>query len=101
MTHQAFVDLLTDLHRSIDRVAEDLAPDRPSLAAALRKRAAYLPRPEELTVGPPPTSGEQACAALSPLMYQALDEGVLDAREFDALMVRRARAARVLGARRP
>jgi hypothetical protein len=94
------LDLLTELHRSIDRVAEDLSVGRPELAAALRREASWIPRPEEVARHPPPQlappDAARACSALRPLLYDALDEGVVDARRFDSLMLRRARAARAL-----
>jgi hypothetical protein len=89
--------LLDDIHRSIDRLAENLTPDRPDLAAALRKEAALIPRPDLAPVHPrPPASATQ----LGPLLYRALDEGLLPHHRFDALMIRRARAAGVLRQRR-
>jgi hypothetical protein len=91
-------DLLADIHRSLDRLAEDLSRDRPDLASALRKEAALLPRPES-----PPASPARCepanCAQLGPLLYRALDEGVVKPRHFDRLMIRRIRAARVVRAR--
>jgi hypothetical protein len=91
--------LLTDIHRSIDRLAEDLSRDRPDLAAALRKEAALIPKPD---VAPPPPSPRAPPSAtqLGPLLYRALDEGLLPHQRFDALMVRRARAAGILRNRR-
>ena len=86
MRNQAFVDLLTDLHRSIDRVANEVARDMPALAAALRRRAAWIPRPEDVSDAPPLTSSETP-RALPPLLYSALDEGLIDGAKFDALMV--------------
>jgi hypothetical protein len=105
MLTQAFVDLLTDLHRSIDLVAQDVAREQPALAEALRKRAAWIPRPDDV-VAPLRTAraaatGEGACRALPPLLYRALDEGVLDAKQFDSLMVGQSRAARVMRERAP
>jgi hypothetical protein len=97
MRNRVLVDLLTELHRSIDRVAEDLAPDRPELARALRKQSARIPRPEEIARGQKPSSARPS-GTLAPLLYHALDEGALDARSFDVLMVQRLRAARLLGA---
>lgn len=91
MRAQTFVDLLIDLHRSLDRVAEDLQPDRPDLAAALRRQSAWIPRPD-IATAPQPRSVAGACAALPPLLYEALDEGVIDARTFDKIMIRRLRA---------
>jgi hypothetical protein len=38
---------------------------------------------------------------LGPLLYDALDEGLVDARHFDALMLERARAERVISRREP
>ncbi len=98
MADANFIQLLTDLHRSLDRLVEDLTPDQPELAAALRKEAAWIPRPEEVIARAPPSSAS-ACASLRPLLYEALDAGVVDARRFDALMVRRARAATKLRVR--
>jgi hypothetical protein len=107
--------LLDAIHSSIERVASDLASDRPQLAVALRKEGARLPRADELPGGlalratasrqilvPPMPRQEQAaaaCAELRPLLYEALDEGLLSAERFDVLMVRRGRAARALGRR--
>jgi hypothetical protein len=98
MAYDALDCLLADIHHSLDRLAEDLSRDRPDLALALRKEATLIPRPER---APPPLraaapKGPANCAALRPLLYRALDEGVLKPRRFDALMVRRVRAAGVL-----
>lgn len=102
MTAQAFTDLLTELHASLDRLAEDLQPDRPELAAALRRQTAWIPRPSEARAHLRQIARRKdPCATLGPLLYHALDHGVLDARGFDALMIRRTRAARILAARRP
>jgi hypothetical protein len=96
------VDLLVDLHSSLDRFVQDLAQDRPKLATAVRQETAWIPRAEQLTAGQqtipksPHGSPEAARAALRPLLYRALDAGVLDARRFDVLMLRRAQAARRL-----
>jgi hypothetical protein len=90
--------LLTDIHHSIDRLAEDLSRDRPDLAAALRKEAALIPKPD--LPPPPPSLPPPTVTQLRPLLYRALDEGLLPHRRFDALMIRRARAADVLRARR-
>lgn len=97
MRNRVLVNLLTELHRSIDRVAEELTPDRPDLASALRKQSARFPRPEELARGQTPARSQRASGTLAPLLYHALDEGALDARSFDVLMVQRLRAARLLG----
>jgi hypothetical protein len=97
--HETFLALLTDIHQSIDRVADDLSRDRPDLATALRVQAAWIPRPEEID----PASdggGERACRRLRPLLYRALDEGVLDGDQFDRMMLRQNQARRALGKRR-
>ena len=46
MTNDPVSALLADLHHSLDRLADDLSRDRPGLAVALRKEAAWIPRPE-------------------------------------------------------
>jgi hypothetical protein len=93
--------LLTELHRSFDLLAEDLMRDRPDLANALRLQTMNIPRPP-LTVGEraSPPSPETACSELPPLLYGALDAGLVDAREFDRLMVLKTRAARTLRRRK-
>jgi hypothetical protein len=98
MAHDALDRLLADIHHSLDRLAEDLSRDRPDLALALRKEATLIPQPER---APQPRAAlapkaPANCAQLRPLLYRALDEGVLPSRRFDALMVRRARAAGIL-----
>ncbi|HZS37135.1 MAG TPA: hypothetical protein VFF06_09920 [Polyangia bacterium] len=106
MADHAFLALLTDLHRSIDLVAQDLSRDRPALADALRRRAAWIPRPEEVEPTLPSlrerrATGDGACRAMPSLLYRALDEGVLSAPQFDSLMVGQSRAARVMRERAP
>jgi hypothetical protein len=87
--------LLADIHGSLDRLADDLSRDRPDLAHALRKEASLIPRPDP-AARPLPSSRQQ----LGPLLYRALDEGILTHRRFDALMVRRVHAAGVLRSRK-
>jgi hypothetical protein len=95
MRNDPLIELLTEIHRNVDRVCEDLQRDRPDLAESLRQHAAWIPRPEELSRGVlPPT--ETSIRHLGPLLYDALDEGLVDARRFDALMLTRTRAERVL-----
>jgi hypothetical protein len=98
MHNDPLLDLLTEIHRNVDRVCEDLQRDRPDLAAALRQHASWIPRPDELARGVLPST-RTSVRRLGPLLYDALDEGVVDARRFDALMLERARAERVLGRR--
>lgn len=100
MHNDPLLDLLTEIHRNVDRVCEDLQRDRPDLAAALRQHASWIPRPDELARGVLPST-RTSVRRLGPLLYDALDEGVVDARRFDALMLERARAERVLGRRDP
>jgi hypothetical protein len=97
--HETFLAFLTDLHQSIDRVADDLSRDRPDLATALRLQAAWIPRPEDIPDPSPETDGERSCRRLRPLLYEALDKGVLDGRQFDRMMLRQVQARRALGKR--
>jgi hypothetical protein len=98
MLEQPFIQLLTHIHHSIDRVCEDLERDRPDLAESLRVHASWIPRPEEV-VGRVSTPAGREVRELRPLLYEALDAGVVDARQFDVLMVDRARAQHVLDER--
>ena len=92
MEKHAFVEMLVTLHESLDRVVDALTPDRPDLARALRKRAAWIPRPEQIARG---RLGRGARTPnLGPLLYEALAEGAVDGREFDRVMIRQERAAR-------
>jgi hypothetical protein len=100
MLEQSFIKLLTQIHHSLDRVCEDLDCDRPDLSRALRAHAAWIPRPDEI-VPPPSSTGTRSVKALRPLLYDALDAGVVDARRFDALMLERARAEQILTERQP
>jgi hypothetical protein len=91
--------LLADIHGSLDRLAEDLSRDRPDLADALRKEASLIPRPDpaaDARAAPTRTT----CQRLGPLLYRALDEGLLTHRRFDALMIRRVHVAGVLRSRK-
>jgi hypothetical protein len=100
MLNQAFVQLLTDIHHSLDRVCEDLERDRPDLAQAMRSHSAWIPRPDDVASLPPPPS-TSSVRELRPLLYEALDAGFVDARQFDVLMLERARAEHVLEERQP
>jgi hypothetical protein len=83
-------ELLTHLHQSIDLLATDLSRDRPDLARELWRQTAWIPSPERLR---PP---DRRRRALRPLLYSALDAGILDERRFDTFMVQERRAARAL-----
>jgi hypothetical protein len=88
--------LLHELHQSIDRLADDLALDRPDLATALRRRSESIPRPANRAEPHVSPGARAACMRLYPLLYHALDAGLIEAREFDALMLLRIRAGRTL-----
>ncbi len=92
MEKHAFVEMLVNLHESLDRVVDALTPDRPDLARALRKRAQWIPRPEEIARGV--TGRGVRTASLGPILYRALAEGAVEGREFDRVMIRQQRAAR-------
>jgi hypothetical protein len=98
---RALDELLTQLHDNLDRLADDLMRDRPDLANALRVQSAWIPHPRSRRRNRwRPRSARHVCSSLRPLLYRALDEGVLDERRFDTLMVQQRRAARTLeGAR--
>lgn len=95
MRTDPLIDLFVEIHRNVDRLCDDLQPDRPDLADAIRDHAAWIPRPEDLLRGVLPST-RTSIRRLGPLLYDALDEGILDARQFDALMLERARAERVV-----
>ena|GEM_PF-6250755 len=92
-------DVLVDLHRSLSILVDDLSSDRPDLAAALAAHAARLPAARPTQPRRTTCSASVACEQLPPLLYQALDEGVLGAAEFDRLMLRQRRTAAVQGLR--
>jgi hypothetical protein len=98
MKKDPLLNLLLEIHQNVDLLCEDLQTDRPDLATAIREHAAWIPRPEELLRGVTPST-KASVARLGPLLYDALDEGLVDARQFDALMVERARAERVIDRR--
>lgn len=78
--------VLRDLHLAIARLAAAV-DDEPPMAAALRRFAEALPACPEASA--PDALPE---AAVTPALYRALDEGALDARRFDWLMLARSRA---------
>ncbi len=91
--------LLNDLHRAIHRLADAVEDERP-IATALRRFADDLPatRPalRRAIAGRLPRNP----AAIKPLLWSALADGLLDERRFDVAMLTRARAARALARRR-
>jgi hypothetical protein len=88
---QDLEDLLTDLHGAFDRLVDELRPDRPDLADALRAETDRWPRP-------PSKKPRRAarCSQVPALLYRALDAGVVGSRTFDRLMLRQRRAAGAL-----
>jgi hypothetical protein len=100
MRNDPLISLLLEIHHSVDLLCEDLQTDRPDLATAIREHAAWIPRPDELVRGVQPST-KATVERLGPLLYDALDEGLVDARQFDALMLERARAERVIDRRDP
>src|ERR1700744_2626811 len=98
MLNDRLAALFAEIHHNVDRLCDDLQIDRPDLAAAVRRRASCIPRPEEL-VPKVPVKTELSVERLGPLLYDALDEGVIDARQFDALMIDRTRARRLFAER--
>jgi hypothetical protein len=90
--------LLQNLRESIERLADAVA-DHPTTAHALERLARDLPatRPgvrRALAMRLPRNPSR-----IEPLLWRALDRGLLDARRFDAAMLTRARAARALAGR--
>ena len=86
--------LLADLSHQLDRLAEELDRDRPVLARTLRREAARtapLAAPEPRRLARPLTGRP---GALRPLLYRALEDGAVDAQQFDRLMTVAARARR-------
>ncbi len=77
------------LYASIVRLVDDLSPDRPDLARALYSEARRVP----LTAARQPRLGRlYRPAPLRPVLYAALDAGIIDSVAFDRLMIYRARA---------
>ena len=100
MQNDPLLALLLEIHRNVDLLCEDLQTDRPDLADAIREHAAWIPKPDDLLRGVEPST-RASVRRLGPLLYDALDEGLVDARQFDALMLERARAERVIDRREP
>ncbi len=86
--------LLHQLRTAIWQLSDAVA-DMPPTAAALRRLADRLPA-EAGDLAPPATP---PASSLSLLLYDALVDGVLDARRFDHAMLLRARAEHRLAAR--
>lgn len=100
MKNDPLLNLLLEIHRNVDLLCEDLQTDRPDLADAIRDHAAWIPKPDDLLRGASPST-KATVRRLGPLLYDALDEGLVDAQQFDALMIERARAERVIDGREP
>jgi hypothetical protein len=100
MKNDPLLGLLLEIHRNVDLLCEDLQTDRPDLAEAIRDHAAWIPKPDDLLRGVSPST-KATVRRLGPLLYDALDEGLVDAQQFDALMLERARAERIIDRREP
>ncbi len=87
--------LLRDLHSAITRLAEAV-DHQPRLAITLRRLADDLPTPRAAV---PRVPLPRNPAAIQPLLWRALSDGLFDAQHFDRAMVARSRAARLLAAR--
>lgn len=98
MRNDPLIKLLIEIHQNVDLLCEDLEQDRPDLATAIREHAAWIPRPDELMRGAQPST-KATVRRLGPLLYDALDEGLVDPQQFDALMLERVRAERVIDGR--
>jgi hypothetical protein len=98
MLDNPIVRLLAHIHHNVDQLCEDLERDRPDLAASVRSQAEWIPRPAELLDIPTPPATSNV-HRLGGLLYEALDVGLIDARQFDVLMVQRTRAEHALRAR--
>ncbi len=90
--------LLEELHRAIERLA-DAVSDEPPVARALRRFADDLPATRPALRSALARRLPRNPSAIKPLLWQALADGVIDARRFDLAMVARGRAARRLEAR--
>lgn len=86
--------LLDALHHSLVHLADAVA-DAPDTAQALRRFAAVLPR---RAVDLAPRPARRRPSPVRPLLYRALAEGVVDARQFDRGMIVATRARRALDA---
>lgn len=86
---QLVEQLLADLARDLDRLADAIASDEPQLARVLRCEAERA-GPEALSAAEPVPRRR----AIEPQLYRALDAGALDARRFDRLMTLAARVRR-------
>ncbi len=84
--------LLADLSHSLDRLADELADDRPRLAHTLRREADRSPLAAPLGAAEPRRRWRRE--PLRPLLYRALEAGALDGAHFDRLMTVAARVRR-------
>jgi hypothetical protein len=90
--------LLEELHHAIGRLADAVGDDPPT-ARALRRFADDLPATRPALRSALARRLPRNPSAIKPLLWDALADGVLDARRFDIAMIARGRAARVIEAR--
>jgi hypothetical protein len=95
MDKDPLTDLLKEVQCSVDQLCEVLQPDRPDLVDAIRVHSSWIPPRDQLDRGVMPPV-KITVRKLAPLLYDALDEGLVDAHDFDALMLERSIAERVL-----
>jgi hypothetical protein len=93
-TTDPIVDLLRELQSNVDAVCAELL-DRPDLVEAIRVHTSWIPPRDQLDRGVLPPA-KIIVRRLGPLLYDALDEGLVEPHDFDALMIERSRAERVL-----
>jgi len=85
--------LLADLSHNLDRLADELEAQRPTLARLLRRESRGIAPAEVLSAGEPGARRPRR-ASLRPALYRALDSGAVDAAKFDRLMLLAARGRR-------
>jgi hypothetical protein len=91
--HTSLRRLLADITRSLDALADDLDADRPELAHALRREARVFQEPSapnsaSVAREPPPRRRR----SVEPLLYDALDAGLIGSKSLDRLLIRTRRA---------
>lgn len=85
--------LLSDLSHNLDRLADELDAQHPTLAKMLRRESRGVAPEDDLRAAEPGARRPRR-AALRPVLYRALESGALGASKFDRLMLLTGRAAR-------
>ena len=89
--HRHLRQIVHEVCSCIDTVAADLERDRPRLARALRSESHALRARAGMSAPRPRPRASAGPRALPRLLYQALDEGLIDARQFDRIRLRAGR----------